>query len=75
MKKNLKEAVGVPANIHETAEKIYKKISSWVKNLKKEDLEPGIGATKDFRGEFVISDFKFSTVRVKLGVEPHKKIE
>lgn len=75
MKKNIKEAVGVPENIHETSEKIFKKIANWVKNLKKEDLEPGVGAQKDFRGEFRVADFPFSTVRVKLGVEPHKKIK
>ena len=74
MKKNLKEAVGVPANIHETSERIYKKVFNWVKNLKEEDLQPGIGAQKDFRGQFQIADYPFSTVRVKLGVEPHKKI-
>ena len=74
MKKNIREAVGVPSNIHETSEKIYKKIYSWVKNLKKEDLEPGVGAQKDFRGQFQIADYPFSTIRVKLGVEPHKKI-
>jgi hypothetical protein len=74
MKKNLKEAVGVPANIHETSEKIYKKVFNWVKNLKEEDLLPGVGAQKDFRGQFQIADYPFSTVRIKLGVEPHKKI-
>lgn len=74
MKKNIREAVGVPSNIHETSEKIYKKIYSWVKNLKEEDLEPGVGAQKDFRGKFQIADYPFSTIRVKLGVEPHKKI-
>jgi hypothetical protein len=74
MKKNLKEAVGVPENIHETSEKIYKKVFNWVKNLKEEDLQPGVGAQKDFRGQFQIADYPFSTVRVKIGVEPHKKI-
>lgn len=74
MKKNIREAVGVPSNIHETSEKIYKKIYAWVKNLKEEDLEPGVGAQKDFRGQFQIADYPFSTIRVKLGVEPHKKI-
>lgn len=72
---NLEEAVGVPANIHETSEKIFKKILNWVKNLKKEDLEPGVGAQKTLRGEFQISDFPFSSVKLKLGVEPHKKIK
>ncbi len=73
MRKDLKEAVGVPLNIHETSEQIFKKITNWVKNLKKEDLEPGVGAQKDLRGSFNIADFPFSTVRIKLGVEPHKK--
>lgn len=73
--KTIVEAVGIPANIHETSEQIFKKILNWVKNLKKEDLEPGVGAQKDLRGNFQIADFPFSTVRVKLGVEPHKKIE
>ncbi len=75
MRKDLKEAVGVPSNIHETSEQIFKKIANWVKNLKKEDLEPGVGAQKDLRGSFNIADFPFSTVRVKLGVEPHKKVK
>ena len=70
----LSEAVGVPSNIHETSEKIYKKLFNWVKNLKKEDLPQGVGAQKDLRGEYQIADFPFSTVRVKIGVEPHKKI-
>ena len=74
-KNKINEAVGVPENIHETSEQIFKKLLAWVKKLKEEDLEPGVGASKSFRGEFQIADYDFSTVSIKLGVEPHKKIK
>ena len=67
----LREALGVPQNISEISEKAFNRIYSWVKKLDEDDFVPGIGANVIFRVDYNIADYKFSTLKVKLGVDEH----
>lgn len=75
MKKNLKEALGVPENLYETSIQIYNRLVNALKRVSKDDFVPGVGKQLKFRGQFRISDFPFSTVKFQVGVEPNKKVE
>jgi len=75
IKKVLREALGVPDKIYETSQQVYKKISSWVETLDESDFESGEGANTSFRVNMNIADYHFTTLKVKLGIESHKKIK
>jgi len=75
IKKVLREALGVPDKIYETSKQVYKKISSWVETLDESDFESGEGANTSFRVNMNIADYHFTTLKVKLGIESHKKIK
>ena len=70
----IREALGVPSNILEVSQRAYNRILSWVKNLTKEDFESGKGANVIFRVDLRISDYHFSTMKVKLGVDEHPNV-
>lgn len=75
IRKVLHEALGVPGNIYETSQKVYKRVLSWVENLDESDFEGGEGASTVMRVDMRIADYHFSTLKVKLGVEEHPKIK
>lgn len=75
IKKILKEALGVPHNIVEVSKNAYQRILNWVKRLNSEDFESNQGATMNFRVDFQIADFRFTTLKVKLGVDGHPKVK
>ena len=68
----IREALGVPSNIYETANEIFDKLLRATKKLNKEDFE-NYGAHMKFRGEFTIADFPFSSVKFQLGIEENKR--
>lgn len=70
----LNEALGVPQNIVETAKNVYSRILNWTRRIDVDDLTSGQGATADLRVNFNISDYHFSTLRVKLGVDEHPNV-
>lgn len=67
------EALGVPENLYETSIQIYDRFLKWVKKIKKNDFKSGVGKSFTMRGDFRISDYEFTSVKIVLGVEPHKK--
>lgn len=75
IKKVLKEALGVPSNIYEVSKSVYQRIMSWVDKLDESDFESGEGATTLLRTNLNIADYHFSSLKVKLGIEKHKKIK
>ena len=72
-KKIIKEALGVPDNISEIAEKAFQRVYSWVKRLDKDDFIEGQGANVVFRVDYNIADYEFSTLKIRLGVDEHPK--
>lgn len=74
IKKVLKEALGVPENIYEVSKNAYSRILNWVKRLTEDDFEGGQGANTVLRVEFKIADSRFSTLKLKLGVDEHPKV-
>jgi len=74
-KKYISEALGVPDNLHQTSLKLFDRIANWVKNLRKSDFVKGEGARTIIRGDFRISDFNFSNVKIQLGVESVDEVE
>jgi len=75
IRKVLKEALGVPGNIYEVSKKVFQRILSWVENLDESDFEGGEGANTTMRVDLMIADYHFSTLKVKLGIEEHKKVK
>jgi hypothetical protein len=75
IRKVLREALGVPNNIYDVSKSVYQRILSWVENLDESDFKDGEGANKLFRVNLRIADYHFSSLKVKLGVEEHKKVK
>jgi hypothetical protein len=75
IKKVLREALGVPHNIVEVSKNAYQRILNWVKRLDSKDFEYGQGVSMNFRVDYQIADFRFTTLKVKLGVDEHPKIK
>lgn len=75
IKKVLKEVLGVPNNIYEASKSVYQKIMSWVDKLDESDFVSGEGAKTLLRTNLNIADYHFSSLKVKLGIEKHKKIK
>ena len=75
-KKQIVEASGVPPLIYEAAQRLYERISSWVKKIPSkvigDDLEE-----YDFtvKGNFQISDFTFSTLKCSIRMQSNKKLD
>lgn len=74
IKKILREALGVPENISEIAQKAFDRVYSWVKKLDESDFEEGVGADVVFRVDYNIADYRFSTLKIKLGVDEHPNV-
>ena len=63
----LNEAVGVPSNIVDVAQKLFDKIISGIKP--NEDLTYFLNKTITLKGEFQINDYKFKTIKVSFSVD------
>lgn len=74
-KRNIFEALGVPDNLHETSLKVFDKLLSWTKNLRRTDFKKGEGAKTIIRGNYRIADFEFSNVKIQMGVEVIEQLE
>lgn len=65
----LEEAVGVPENLHQTAESVYKKIVNYIGKISKEDFKNQKEFTTSLRGNFRIADYEFSTIKLNVRFE------
>lgn len=69
----IREALGVPENIYETANEVFQKFSNSLKKIdSKEPIEPGL-YNFNVKGTFRISDFTFSTVKINVKIEENEK--
>jgi hypothetical protein len=71
MKKEFKEALGVPSGLVKTAQEIYNKILNIIpRNADFDDLN---GFEENIRGEFVINEETFNEVEFEIELEPYNE--
>ena len=75
IKKLLKEAVGVPSNIVETGDIIYNQLLEEVKHLLNKDKSPYKEYEFTLKGDYTISDYKFSKVNLTLNLEHFEQLD
>lgn len=75
IRKIIKEALGVPENIHETSERLFKRILAFIKTLDETDFETDSAIDTKFRGNYRIADYNFSTIKIRLGVDEVPKVK
>lgn len=75
VKNILKEALGVPDNLYETAELVYEMILPRIKSLKKSDLDEDNQYDIEFEGDFRIADFNFRDIEITFTIIEEEKLE
>jgi hypothetical protein len=70
----IKEELGVPNNLIKVSEDSFSRILNWVKRLSEDDFQGGEGVNMIFRVDYNIADYRFTTLKVKLGVDEHPKV-
>lgn len=73
--KNLFEALGVPENLHETSVKVYDRLIKALKRGYNDGQTVEYDRQFKFKGEFRISDYKFSNIQFQVNIFPHPMSE
>lgn len=68
IKKVLKEAVGVPDNIVETSELVYRQVMDQIKSMDSLDDDDEININLRLNGDYRISDYKFNKIDLTLEI-------
>ena len=68
IKKVLREAVGVPEGIVETAELVYRQVMDQIKSMDSLDDDDEINLNLRLNGDYRISDYKFKRIDLILEI-------